>query len=145
MQDLELLQYDILYGNQFAYQGEEMPVKTPHMIMGVKDVSLKEIIPHLNEGYSLYGENFTRSSKVFVNDEKQKSVFLNNTRIDIPETELNEGDVVTIIQMGSKKTVFRTSNQYMYQDGKLIERVGTGTDVNRSWLEQSNIDEQEEK
>ena len=145
MQDLELLQYDILYGNQFAYQGEEMPVKTPHMIMGVKDVSLKEIIPHLNEGYSLYGENFTRSSKVFVNDEKQKSVFLNNTRIDIPETELNEGDVVTIIQMGSKNTVFRTSNQYMYQDGKLIERVGTGTDVNRSWLEQSNIDEQEEK
>ena len=82
---------------------------------------------------------------MFVNDEKQKSVFLNNTRIDIPETELNEGDVVTIIQMGSKNTVFRTSNQYMYQDGKLIERVGTGTDVNRSWLEQSNIDEQEEK
>ena len=33
--------------------------------------------------YSLYGENFTKSSKVYVNGEKQKTTFLNNTRIDI--------------------------------------------------------------
>lgn len=141
MEDLELLQYDMLYGNQFVYQGKAMPVKTPHMTMGIKDVYLKEIVPHLNEGYSLYGENLTRASKIFVNNEKQKSIFLNNTRIDIPETELEEGDIITVIQMGSKNTVFRTSNQYEYLEGKLVEKPGTGTDVNRSWLEQSNIEE----
>ena len=32
------------------------------------------------------------TSKVFVNDEKQDSTFLNNTRIDLDETELKNGE-----------------------------------------------------
>ncbi len=139
--DLELLQYDILYGNQYVYGDKGMPVKEPHMAMGVKDVVLTDIIPHLDQGYSLYGENFTKQSKVFINGEQQKSTFLNNTRIDLNEAELMEGDIVTVSQMGSSNTVFRTSDEYLYQGGALFVRPGTGTDPDRSWLEQSNTDE----
>ena len=73
--DLELLQYDILYGKQYVYDGK-LPITEGHMVMGIKDVSLKNVVPHLDGGYSLYGENFTKSSKVYVNGEKQKSSFL---------------------------------------------------------------------
>ena len=58
------------------------------MVMGVRDVTLKNVVPHLDEGYSLYGENFTQNSKVYVNGEKLKSSFLNNTRIDFSGVEL---------------------------------------------------------
>lgn len=134
--DLEILQYDILYGNQYIYDGKP-PITEGHMMMGVKDVTLKNVIPYLEEGYSLYGENFTKQSRVFVNGERQKSTFLNNTRIVLPETVLEDEDVITVVQMGSSSTVFRTSDEYVYQDGELTVREGTGTDVTRSWTEQT--------
>ena len=133
--DLELLQYDILYGDQYVYDGKP-PITEGHMVMGVRDVTLQNVIPHLGEGYSLYGENFTKSSKVFVNGEKQKSTFLNNTRIDLPETELYEEDVIVVSQMGSSNTTFRKSDEYLYQDKELVVQEGTATDKTKSWVEQ---------
>lgn len=139
--DLELLQYDILYGNQYVYHGYP-PITEGHMQMGVKDVEVTDLILHLDEGYSLYGQNFTKSSKVYVNGEKQKSSFLNNTRIELPETELADGDVLTVSQVGSSNTIFRTSCEYIYEDGKLTERPGTGTGIpGKSWLETTKKDE----
>ncbi len=135
--DLELLQYDILYGKQYVYDGDP-PITEGHMTMGVKDVTLSSVVPYLEEGYSLYGENFTKQSKVFVNGEKQKSAFLNNTRIVLPQTELEDGDEIQVIQMGSSNTVFRTSNKYIYEDNTLAVEEGTGTDVTKSWTEQTD-------
>lgn len=141
LKNLELLQYDILYGRQYVYGGKEMPVKKPHMVMGVREVTVTDVIEHLDGSSSLYGENFTGNSKVFVNGTRQKSSFLNNTRIELPETNLNEGDVIAVIQMGSSNTVFRASDEYVYQDGKLIVREGTGTDTTKSWQEQEPLEE----
>lgn len=124
--DLELLQYDIMYGEQYVYDGEP-PITEGHMQMGVKDVEITDLVPKLEEGYSLYGENFTKNSRVYVNGERQKSSFLNNTRIELPETTLENGDVVTVSQVGSSNTVFRTSCEYIYQDGMLTKVPGTGS------------------
>ena len=95
LSDLELLQYDILYGKQYVYNGKA-PITEGHMVMGIRNVSLSSIVPQLNSGYSLYGENFTKYSRVYVNGEKQKSSFLNNTRINLSETELKDGDVIEL-------------------------------------------------
>ena len=118
--DLELLQYDILYGKQYVYEGDP-PITEGHMQMGIKDVTLTGLNSNLNGSYSLYGTNFTKWSKVYINDEKQKSTFLNNTRIELPESELKDGDIITVSQVGSSNTVFRTSAEYIWMDGKLIE------------------------
>ncbi len=141
LSDLELLQYDILYGDQYVYNGNP-PVTEGHMVMGVRDVTLKNVVPHLDEGYSLYGENFTQNSKVYVNGEKLKSSFLNNTRIDFSGVELVNGDEIVVRQMGSSNTTFRKSDIYIYQDGNLIRQEGTATDKTISWVPQA--DEEEE-
>lgn len=141
LKDLEILQYDILYGQQYVYGDKDMPVDKPHMMMGVRDVTLNDVIGHLNKGCSLYGENFTKSSRVFINGERQKSTFLNNTRIDLPETDLKEGDIISVVQMGSSNTIFRSSNKYVYQEGKLNVQEGTGTDITKSWQEQETAEE----
>ena len=137
--DLELLQYDILYGDQYVYDGEPpITAEDTHMVMGVRDVTLQNLVPHLDDGYSLYGENFTKSSKIFVNGEKQKSNFLNNTRIDISEVELKDGDVISVNQMGSSNTLFRKSDDYIYQGGELVRQEGTATDKTKSWVGQAD-------
>ena len=127
LSDLELLQYDILYGKQYVYNGKA-PITEGHMVMGIRNVSLSSIVPQLNSGYSLYGENFTKYSRVYVNGEKQKSSFLNNTRINLSETELKDGDVIQVGQVGSSDTIFRMSDKYTYQNGQLVKQEGTATD-----------------
>lgn len=134
--DLELLQYDILYGDQYVYDGK-LPITEGHMTMGVKDVTLKNVVPHLDKGYSLYGENFTKQSKVYINGEKQESKFLNNTRIDLSKAVLTDGDIITVKQMGSSNTLFRKANDYLYQEGQLTVMEGTATDISVSWTLQT--------
>ena len=135
LSDLELLQYDILYGKQYVYN-EKAPITEGHMVMGIRNVSLSSIVPQLNSGYSLYGENFTKYSRVYDNGEKQKSSFLNNTRINLSETELKDGDVIQVGQVGSSDTIFRMSDKYTYQNGQLVKQEGTATDKSKSWVDQ---------
>ena len=135
LSDLELLQYDILYGKQYVYNNHP-PITEGHMVMGIRDVSLSSIVPQLSSGYSLYGENFTKYSRVYVNGEKQKSSFLNNTRINLSETELQDGDVIQVGQVGSSDTIFRMSDKYIYQNGQLVKQEGTATDKDKSWVDQ---------
>lgn len=120
LKDLELLQYDILYGEQYVYDGNP-PITEGHMRMGVKDVTLNNIVPQPGEenSYSLYGENMTRNSKIFVNGEQQDSKFLNNTHVILNDCTLEDGDIITVIQMGSSSTVFATSQKYVYQNGTI--------------------------
>lgn len=120
LKDLELLQYDILYGDQYVYEGEP-PITEGHMRMGVKDVTLSNIVPQPGEEktYGLYGENLTKSSKIFVNGEQQESKFLNNTHVILNDCTLENGDIITVIQMGSSSTVFATSQKYVYQNGEI--------------------------
>ena len=135
LSDLELLQFDILFGSQYAYNGDS-PITEGHMKMGIKDVTLSHITEQLGGTYSLYGTNFTKWSKVYLNGEKQSSKFLNNTRIELKEMELNEGDILTVSQVGSSNTIFRTTDQYVFSDGKLNVIEGTGTNTEISWIGQ---------
>lgn len=119
--DLELLQYDILYGEQYVYGGKEHnPVQTGYMQMGVLDTLVTGIVPGLQGGYTIYGENFTQNSKVYVNEEKQSATFLNNTRLDLQETELKNGDRIKVCQVGSSSRIFRESAEWIFYDEKLL-------------------------
>ena len=121
LSDLELLQYDILYGKQYVYEKSGKPITEGHMVMGVKDVTLTDLVTQMDGSVSLYGENFTKNSKVYINGEKQESTFLNNTRIDLKDVTLEKGDKLEVSQVGSSETIFRTSATYVYQDGSLVK------------------------
>lgn len=119
--DLELLQYDILYGDRYVYEESGAPITEGHMVMGVKDTSITNLIEQIDGSYSIYGENFTKQTKIYINDEKQATTFLNNTRVDLKKSEMKDGDIVQAAQVGSSNTIFRTSVKYEYRGGKLTE------------------------
>lgn len=121
LSDLELLQYDIMYGKQYVYEDSGRPITEGHMVMGVKDAQISEVLEQLDGTFSIYGENFTKQSKVFINGEKQTTSFLNNTRLDLKESDLEDGDTIMVAQVGSSNTIFRTSKSYEYRAGTLTE------------------------
>ncbi len=142
LSDLELLQYDIMYGKQYVYEKNGAPITEGHMVMGVKDAEITGLVTQLNGNYSVYGENFTKQSKVFINGEKQTTKFLNNTRLDLKESELKDGDQIMVAQVGSSNTIFRTSKTYEYKDGKLTE-VAQDDSVENG--RQAFVEQEEEK
>ena len=143
LSDLELLQYDIMYGKRYAYEKNGAPITEGHMVMGVKDAEIKDVVTQLNGDYSIYGANFTKQSKVYINDEKQDTKFMNNTRLDLKDSELKDGDTIMVAQVGSSNTIFRTSKTYEYKDGKLSEIVETDDSVENG--RQAFTDQEEKK
>ena len=120
--DLELLQYDMMYGDQYIYDKYGAPVIEPHMVMGVKDAQISQFVVQADgTTYTVYGDNFTKQSKVYINGEKQTTTFLNNTRLDLKDSQVQNGDIIMVAQVGSSNTIFRESKAYEYNDGVLTE------------------------
>ncbi len=120
--DLEMLQYDMLYGQRYVYGGiENAPQVDGTFQMGIKDVVLTGIEPLIDERFAFYGENMTSRSYIYVNGVKRaRPIFINDTRIESKKLSLEDGDVIVISQVGSSSRVFRSSEEYVYRNGTLI-------------------------
>ncbi len=119
--DLELLQYDMLYGKGYIYGGKAYETnREGEFRMGILDVTLSGIQANLDKSYSFYGQNMTANSKIYVNGEKQSTQFLNNTRVELKGCKLEEGDKIVINQVGSSNRIFRSSVEYAFSQGKLV-------------------------
>ena len=119
--DLELLQYDMLYGERYTYGGEaNAPKVDDHFQMGILDVSLFNMETDPNGHYIFYGENMTRNTKIYINDEKQSTSFINDTRVELKKSKLSEGDKIVACQVGSSSRIFRSSVEYRYNMGQLV-------------------------
>lgn len=111
---MELLQYDILYGEHYCYDGEN-PYPASELVMGTQDVVIDQIMETDNYYYVL-GDNFTKWSKVFINDHKIGTSYLSSNLLRFKKTHMDEGqNTIVVNQMGSSDTIFRTSNAITYQ------------------------------
>ena len=111
--DLETLQYDVLYGKKYSYDGES-PFQRIKMRMGLYDVtldSMEEISP-VDHTYRLKGTNFTPSSQVKLNGEWYDTVYVNPTTLMISGTEINDFDRVSVVQRSNSSTRKALSKSY---------------------------------
>ena len=121
LSDLEILQYDMLYGKCFVYGGKEnAPTVDGHFQMGILDVTLSGMEQSGEESYNFYGQNMTANSKVYVNGDKHKTTFYNDAHIELKGKRLDEGDKIVVSQVGSSSRVFRSSVEYVYSQGQLV-------------------------
>ena len=96
-QELEMLEYDILYGKQYLYGGRS-PFLPTDLKMGVRDIVIQDIV-EIGGKYYLKGENFTQYSKVTLRGELLNTVYLGPTVLglqdkadpeDIPEMKVSQ-------------------------------------------------------
>lgn len=127
--DLEMLQYDILYGEQYVYDGESPYARTT-MRMGIYDTTLDSVVaaPGLGNAYYVVGTNFTPSSEVMVNGEYWETTYVNTTTLLISDIELADFDKIAVIQRSNSSTrraLTKTKDRLYYaikQDGAVISR-----------------------
>lgn len=123
---MELLQYDILYGDHYVYGGEN-PYPASDLIMGTEEVEIRQIMER-EDRYYISGSNFTKWSKVFINDEKVRTRYISSRLLCIDQDKMPEGsNTVVVNQMGSSDTIFRSSNQVTYE--RLPEETETESET----------------
>ena len=116
--DMETLQYDILYGEQYSYDGES-PYKRTKMSLGLYDVTLDglELVSSADFTYRITGTNFTPSSQVKLNGEWYDTVYINTTTLMISGTELNDFDTLCVCQRSNsstRKSLTKSYNRAVY-------------------------------
>ena len=121
MQDLEMLQYDLLYGNRYAYDGEDR-YPSSDLIMGINDVVVEAAYLYGGKLH-IYGDNFTKWSKVYVNGEKVTTSYESGQVLTISDDLVENGDTITVCQVGSSSTIFRSSNDYTFYDPNYEEEI----------------------
>ena len=81
LENMQLLMYDMLYGNQEMFDGVN-PYEAINMQMGLEEICIEEAYikdsPVMGEEQLLYvrGQNFTEWSKIVINQEEVETIFL---------------------------------------------------------------------
>lgn len=103
--DLEMLQYDLLYGEQYAYQGKD-PFKRTKMRMGIYDATLDSVVsaPGLEDSYYIKGTNFTPSSQLQINGEWYDTTYVNPSTLLISGYTFEKMDKICVVQRSNSST-----------------------------------------
>ena len=113
LKGMELLQYDILYGEHYVYGGGD-PYPATDIVMGTQDVVIDRIM-ETDQYYYVIGENFTKWSKVYIDEERISTSYISSTLLRFKKSKMEAGfHKIVVNQMGSSETVFRSSNQILY-------------------------------
>lgn len=114
---LENLQYDLLYGDRYAYNGTD-PYPASDLVMDVEDVVIKSVRKNtINHTLAVYGSNFTKNAKIFVNGEKVSTTYLTSGIITTSLDNVQDGDVITVAITGSQGIILREgTSEIVYED-----------------------------
>ncbi len=136
--DLESLQYDILYGDKYIYDGEN-PFERVKIKLGIKDAELHSIEKISDGRYYIKGDNFTQSSFLEVNGELFETNFIDEQTLLVLDVQIADGDTVDVAIRSNSSThkVLTRTQKYHYQ-----EAVAEFLEVNGELFETNFIDEQ---
>ena len=118
--DLEVLQYDILYGEQYVYGGEN-PWKPVNMKMGTGPVVLNSVQKASEDIYYFRGEGFTAFSRVELDGElREDTVYVGTDMLMLQGVSLKEGEQVRIAQVadGQEDMVLSRSRGIRYRENE---------------------------
>ena len=110
-ENLEILEYDMLYGKKYVYEGLELK-EDDQMIMGLHPIVIKDARVK-QENLFVYGENFTSASVVFQNEEKMAdTIFVNPDLLIVPGLIPEDGTLLTVCQLSGEGFVLGPTQAY---------------------------------
>ncbi len=116
---LQALEYDILYGKKYVYDGINPYIET-EMTLGIDEIVVEKIdkfdgitIEPDDDYYVVTGKNFTEYCVVTLNGEAVETEYVNETALRIPYTELMALDSI-VVQLREGATLLKESDEFLY-------------------------------
>ncbi len=114
--DLELIEYDTLYGEKYSYGGDERYFPTD-LQMGYGEILVNGVEVNESEKAALIkGEGFNRFSYVYVNNKLVDTVYIDYNTLSISSDDIIPGAFITIGQIGDDKDLIDRCDAYQWVD-----------------------------
>ena len=110
-ENLKLLQYDMLYGERYIYDGVN-PYEPTKLQMGVNEISISEVYNDEQGNLIIKGQNFTDYSRLKINDSTYETTYIDPNTLMVTDYTLNESDTFAIQQVTVTNHVLSTSSKY---------------------------------
>ena len=111
-QILKLIGYDMLYGNRIAYNGD-YPYTPTNLTLGLDRIHITKIDKD-EEGFLVYGENFTPFSNIELNGRKIATEFIDEGCLKTENKNLDGGDKITVVQISDDLRKLSESDIYIF-------------------------------
>lgn len=109
---LELLAYDMMFGNLYIYDGES-PVTESDMRYGVDEIRITEV-KDVEEQLIVTGENFNKFSVVYEDDESLSTVYVDRNTLLVPDSVANDGSIYVVKQVDESHHEKSQTAEYIY-------------------------------
>ena len=121
LEHMELLMYDMLYGEMEIYGGKT-PYEPTELQMGLEEICIEDVylkespVPGDRTVLYLYGQHFTEWSKVAINGETMDTLYLNEELLVALEFPKNDDGVyrITVRQQGEDELVLSETKVFEY-------------------------------
>ncbi len=113
LQQLEMLEYDMLYGEQVVYDGEN-PYTATDITLGLHEISVRTI-GMMGKTMYVFGENFTPYSVVCINGKQQETVFMSPYSLCVKNVDFTTARVVSVQQVSEEQEVLSETGRYIIE------------------------------
>ena len=112
LEDMKLLEYDILYGDQEVFEGKN-PYQATDLHMGVQPITVSQVMTQ-SRGVYVAGWNYTPSSVVYLNGEACETDYVSMNLLYCGDASLEEGtNEVTVCQVSEDNIVLSATQPYV--------------------------------
>ena len=125
MENMQLLVYDMLYGDMEVYDGVN-PYEPTDLRMGIEDITIQTVFVKYSQVTDseplLYvtGKNFTEWSRIVINGKEVETIYLNSQLLAASEIPKSEEDeelyYFSVRQAGSDDIVLSETAKYLYRN-----------------------------
>lgn len=115
LEGLKMLEYDMLYGKQEIYEGEN-PYLPSRLQMGTEPIQIFSVNDTEEGDVLVRGKNFTEYSSVTVNGKEVSQKFVNSFQIRIFGILAEDGDLVEVHQIGKDRQILSTVKKQVQKE-----------------------------
>lgn len=114
-ENLGVLEYDMLYGKRYIYGQKDIPHQPTDLRYGLEDVVITDVMSAEDGTVTVYGENFTTHSKIFINEDKQEeTIYIDEHTLTLSGRWLEAEDIIRVGQVATEVAELNSSQEYIY-------------------------------
>lgn len=107
-EELKILQYDMLYGDKNAFEGQ-LPYEATDITMGVDTITLDQVVIK-EEVIVIEGSHFNMFSELLIDEVIVESYLLDHKTLILPIDEEYNGQEVSVVQLSDSGIILSSSN-----------------------------------
>ena len=110
---LVLLQYDMLYGDKYVYDGVS-PFPRTKMQMGTSFIRITEVT-HEQGNIHIQGEGFTPWSKVYIDEKAEDTVYIDQNTLMVLDESPETGSSIFVAQVNDNERKLSQTPEWIYE------------------------------